>query len=175
MTLVKHYDPARSNIPSPRFKADPHSVYRFLRVEQPVCRVNLPDKRPAGLMSRYAAASALWRDSRFVKELTNVDRHPGGKPIKMPWTPGFSRPLTRNLLDLDEPDHGRLRGLVHKAFTPKLVENMRAYAVKTTDRLLSKMKAHGEADLIHDFAIPLPVDVIAEAIGVPQADCGKFH
>ena len=74
------------------------------------------------------------------------------------------------MLDLDPPDHTRLRALVHKAFTPRLIENMRERIRSLTDELLDAVEARGRMDLIRDFALPLPTTIIAEMLGVPARD-----
>ncbi len=85
------------------------------------------------------------------------------------------RPLTRNMLDLDPPDHTRLRGLVQKAFTPHLVERMRGRAESLTGELLDAALRRRRADLIRDYALPLPTTIIAEMLGVPAEDRHRFH
>lgn len=79
------------------------------------------------------------------------------------------------MLDLDPPDHTRLRSLVHKAFTPGLVEKMRSRTQAIADQLLDRVMSRGEMDLIEDFALPLPVTIITEILGVPARDHDKFH
>jgi cytochrome P450 len=84
--------------------------------------------------------------------------------------------MQRNWMLLkDPPDHTRLRGLVHKAFTPRMVEKLRDYIQTITDRLLDAVQDSGQMDIIHDLAVPLPVTVIAELIGAPLADQEKFR
>jgi cytochrome P450 len=79
------------------------------------------------------------------------------------------------MLDLDPPDHTRLRALVHKAFTPSLVEQMRSRTQAIADELLDRVVSTGEMDLIRDFALPLPMTIITEILGVPAKDHDKFH
>lgn len=94
---------------------------------------------------------------------------------KMSWTPPMFRPLERNMLDLDPPDHTRLRSLVHKAFTPTLVGHMRARIQNLADELLDVVAPTREMDLIRDYALPLPITIITEILGVPTSDRNKFH
>jgi cytochrome P450 len=94
---------------------------------------------------------------------------------KIPWVPPMFRPLERNMLDLDSPDHTRLRTLVHKAFTPSLVARMRARIQSLADELLTQVMHKGECDLIRDYALPLPMTIITEILGVPTSDRHKFH
>jgi cytochrome P450 PksS len=79
------------------------------------------------------------------------------------------------MLDLDPPDHTRLRALVHKAFTPRLIENLRGRIREITDELLDAAAKRGRIELIGDFALPLPSIVIAELLGIPARDRHRFH
>src|SRR5262249_11044993 len=92
-----------------------------------------------------------------------------------PWFRKWFQPLKRNLLDLDPPDHTRLRALVHKAFTPGLVEQMRGRIEALTERPLDRAEGRGRMDLIRDYALPVPTTIIAEMLGVPVADRHRFH
>mgnify|MGYP006330099637 CR=1 FL=1 len=74
------------------------------------------------------------------------------------------------MLDRDPPDHTRLRGLVNKAFTPRVVERLRPHIQDIVDDLLARVEARGSMDLIEEFAYPLPVIVICEMLGVPIDD-----
>ena len=161
------------NIVSAEFKADPFPFFAVLRASEPVYRTTLPDKTPLWLLSRYDDVAALLRDERFKKNR----RHALTKEQlrKLPWTPPMFRPLERNMLDLDPPDHTRLRSLVHKAFTPSLVEQMRSRTRAIADELLDRIVWTGEMDLIKDFALPLPMTIITEILGVPRKDHHKFH
>jgi len=84
-------------------------------------------------------------------------------------------PLAHNMLDQDPPDHTRLRALVQKAFTLRLVDSLRDRIQSLTDEFLDAVEPRGRMDLIHDFALPLPSTVIAEILGIPPADRHKFH
>jgi cytochrome P450 PksS len=83
--------------------------------------------------------------------------------------------LKRNMFNLDPPDHSRLRSLVHKAFTPRLIDQMRERIERLTADLLDKVQDRGQMDLIRDYALPLPTTIIAEMLGVPVEDRSKFH
>ena len=79
------------------------------------------------------------------------------------------------MLDVDAPDHTRLRGLVHKAFTPRVVEAMRDRVAGLTGELLAAAEREGRMDLIRDCALPLPTTIIAEMLGVPPNERHSFH
>lgn len=160
------------NIASPEHKANPFPFYARLRAEAPVHRVTLPDKQEAWLITRYDDVAQVLRDERFVKNRWLVLSPEQAK--RQPWMPGFVRPLMRNMLDLDEPDHARLRNLVSQAFTPRLVEQMRPRIQKLADELLQQAQKRPRLDLIRDYALPVPTTIIAEMLGVPVQDRHKF-
>jgi cytochrome P450 PksS len=161
------------NIASPAFKANPYPFYARLRAEAPVHRVPLPDGQTAWLITRYDDVVQALKDERFAKDRLNALTP--GQMAKQPWMPAMFKPLMRNMLDLDPPDHTRLRALVHKAFTPRLVEGMRPRVEALTGELLGPALARGRMDLIHDYALIVPTTIIAQMLGVPVADRHKFH
>jgi len=161
------------NIASPAFKANPFPFYARLRAEAPVFRVTLPDRQTAWLITRYDDVVQVLRDERLAKD--RLRALTPGQMAKQPWVPAMFQPLARNMLDLDPPDHTRLRALVHKAFTPRLVEAMRPRVERLTGELLDAAMARGRVDLIHDYALVVPTTIIAEMLGVPVADRHKFH
>ena len=161
------------DLADPRFKADPHPVYARLRDEAPVHRTKLGRGRGAWLLARYDDVDALLRDPRFAKNPANA-RGPGGRGDAL-WMPGFLRPLTRNMLDLDAPDHTRLRALVQKAFTPRMVEAQRPRIHALVDELLHRAARDGRMELVADFALPIPLTIISELLGVPASEQQRFH
>jgi cytochrome P450 PksS len=161
------------NLASPRFQADPYPFYARLRAEAPVLPVALPDQRQARLVTRYDDVATLLKDDRFAKDPCNAVV-PGQRPNR-PWVPPGFAPLTRNMLDLDDPDHARLRLLVHQAFTPRVVDGLRDRIQALADELLEAPPRAGRLELVADYALPLPATVIAELLGVPAADRGCFH
>ena len=161
------------DISSAAFKADPFPFYARLRAESPVFPVALPDGRTAWLVTRYDDVAAVLKDERFAKDPLNALSPQ--QQARQPWIPAFARPLTRNMLDRDDPDHARLRGLVHRAFTPRLVERMRGRVQALCDRLLDRAQGRGRMDLIRAYAQPVPTTIIAEMLGVPVADRRLFQ
>jgi cytochrome P450 len=161
------------DISSPQFKADPFPLFAQLRKEMPVWTTILPDKTRIWLLSRYEDILALFSDGRFTKS-----RYNAMTPEQLrrpPWIPPMLKPLERNMLDLDPPDHTRLRGLVHQAFTPRLVEQMRLRVESIAEELLDIAARRGEMDAIGDYALPLPLTIITEILGVPARDRDRFH
>jgi cytochrome P450 len=158
---------------SPAFRADPYPTYARWRSEAPVCRAQMPDKQTVWLVSRYDDALTVLKDLRFANDRERVLTPE--QAARLPWTPSVVKRLSRMMLNLDAPDHTRLRALVHKAFTPGLVVNMLARIQTLTDELLDAVEGRGRMDLIRDYALPLPATIIAEMLGVPVRDRHKFH
>jgi cytochrome P450 PksS len=161
------------DIAGAKFKANPYPFYARLRAEAPVHRVNLPARQTAWLITRYEDVAVALKDGRFVKN--KAAALTSEQAAKEPWVPRMFRPLERNMLDLDPPDHTRLRSLVHRAFSPRLVEQMRGRIQSLADDLLSAARGRGSMDLISDYALPIPTTVIAEMLGVPDRDRHRFH
>ncbi|MGW7379759.1 cytochrome P450 family protein [Streptomyces sp. NPDC054794] len=139
----------------------PHDVYRRLRDSAPVHRIAGPDGTPAWLVTRYEDVRAALADPRL-----SLDRsHATAGTYK-----GFALPpaLDANLLNMDPPDHTRIRRLVGRAFTPGRVQELRAPVRRTADRLLDALGPHGSADLIASYAAPLPIAVICDLLGIPE-------
>lgn len=159
---------------SSAFKEAPHQHWAILRRHAPIHHVQLRNGTKAWLISRYDDAVAVLSDPRFAKDPLKAKSETGSKP---PWLPGPLRALSRNMLDVDEPDHRRLRTLVQKAFTPRVVEELRPRIESIAGELLDgiERRGTGTADLIAEYAAPIPVTVIAELLGVQHADRRRFH
>jgi cytochrome P450 PksS len=161
------------NLASPAFKANPFPFYARLRAQAPVCRITLPTNESAWLVTRYDDVGQVLKDERFVKEPSHALTPE--QAAKQPWFRRMFKALKRNMLEVDPPDHTRLRALVHKAFTPRLIEQMRPRVQRLTDELLDRVQGRTHMDLIRDYALPLPTTIIAEMLGVPVADRHHFH
>jgi len=161
------------NLASPAFKANPFAFYARLRAEAPIQRLLLPTREPGWFITRYDDVVAVLKDERFVKDTANALTP--AQAAKLPWFRKMFKSLKRNLLEVDPPDHTRLRALVQKAFTPRLIEQMRQRVGRLTNELLDAVQDRGHMELIRDYALPLPTTIIAEMLGVPVADRHKFH
>jgi cytochrome P450 len=153
-------------------KAAAHSIYAWLRTDTPVCRINLSRRQTGWLLTRYEDVSILLKDDRFAKDPANALT--SDMLAKQPRIPGFLAPLTRNMLGMDDPDHARLKKLVQAGFTPKRMEQLVGRTEEIAERLIHGFKGKGKFDLISAFALPLPVTVISELLGVPEADQARF-
>jgi len=161
------------NIASSSFKTNPYPFYARLRAESPVFPVRLPDRQTAWLVTRYDDVVSVLKDERFAKD--RFKALTPGQIAKLPWIPKRFMPLSRNMLDLDGADHMRLRELIHKAFTPSLVENMRTRVQDLTEQFIDAVERRGRMDLIRDYALPLPTIIISQMLGIPEKDRNKFH
>ncbi len=161
------------NIFSSGFKANPFPFFARLRAEEPVFRTALPDKTMVWLVTRYEDVNILLKSERFAK-----DRYNAMTPeqiSKQPEVNPLLRPFESSIFDLDPPQHTRLRSLVHKAFSPRLIETMRTRAQTLADEFLDAAAPKGEMDIIRDYALPLPMFLITEILGVPAQDRDRFR
>src|SRR5262245_4732974 len=122
------------NIASPEFKANPYPFYARPRARGAGWRVAPTGKHAPSLIAREDDVVAALKDERFAKDKLNALTPE--QAARQPWVPAMFKPLERNMLDLDAPDHTRLRALVHKAFTPRLIERMQERIQKLADKLL---------------------------------------
>ena len=146
----------------PAFIEDPYPTYHLLRSEDPV------HHNPLGfwVLTRYDDVVAALRDPRLTKEpIAAFVAARTGAPAP---AGGLS------MLDRDPPDHTRLRGLVNKAFTPRVVEKLRPDIQDVVDGLLAKVEDAHSMDLMEEFAFPIPVIVICQMLGVPVEDRERF-
>jgi cytochrome P450 len=153
-------------------KTEAYAVYASLRAETPVQRVALMGGQKGWLLTRYEDVSKLLKDDRFAKDPANAMTP--DMLARQPRIPGFLTPLTRNMLGMDDPDHARLKRLVQAGFTPKRMDLLATRTEEIAEKLLSRLKGQSTFDLISGFALPLPVTVISEMLGVPEADQAKF-
>ncbi|MFE9880834.1 cytochrome P450 [Streptomyces sp. NPDC005784] len=148
--------------------ADPHAAYARLREAGPVHKITGPDGLPIWIVTRHADVRQLLADPRLSLDKTH--RLPGQYK-------GFTLPaaLDANLLNMDPPDHTRIRRLVTQAFTPARIQRMRPDIQLLADQLLDSVADRGHADLIAEFAAPLPITVICDLLGVPHDSRRDFR
>ncbi|MHA7958584.1 cytochrome P450 family protein [Streptomyces sp. L500] len=151
--------------PGADLAADRTAAYARLRELGPVHRMRTPDGKESWLIVGYDEARTALADPRFSNDLRNSPD----------WTGDGGVPIGTNMLQTDPPDHTRLRRLVAKEFTARRVEALRPRIQEITDRLLDGLPATGRADLVESFALPLPLTVICELLGVPAADRADFR
>jgi cytochrome P450 len=150
------------------FIADPYPVYAELRELAPIAYDDATDH---WLVSRYADVNALLRDRRFGRTYHHIATHAEmGRPEEPEMLAPFWHLIRSGILDMEPPDHTRVRRLVAKAFTPKMVESLRGRIQSLVDGMIDDVAGAGAIDLIKTLAEPLPVAVIAKVLGVPDSD-----
>ena len=172
MSTTQRYD-----LYSAEFRARTHETYSRMRDESPVhLQPGLNGETPIWFVTRYDdVVTVLTDDERFVvdaklaltqDELRALD---AASPL-----PNDDR-INTNLLTMDGEDHRRVRQLVAKAFTPRMVERLRPRIQEIADELVDRVAAEGRMELVDDFAFPLPITVIAELLGIPIEDRDRFR
>ncbi len=153
----------------PSFRADPYPTYARLRAEDPVHHA------PWGgwLISRYADCVALFKDPRASSDMSGSETYRQAREQGL-IDPDEALAKTPPFLILDPPDHTRLRGLVSKAFTPKVVEGERPRIQQLVDGLMNEAAERKEVELIEEVAYPLPVRAVCAMMGVPPEDHDTF-
>lgn len=153
------YDPS-----TPEFRRDPYAGFKRLREQLPIYWV---DALSFWVLTRHADIAPLLRDPRLRVIPAELRRLCLGE--------GPAWDLSVKILGLiDPPDHSRLRGLVGKAFTPRAAEALRPRIQTLVDDLLDRLEDQPQFDLMAHFALPLPVQVISELLGVPPEDAFQF-
>ena len=145
------------------FTQNPYPVYAKLRESDPVFKVMFPHGEFGWIVTRYEDAVEVLKDQRFSKDVAKR------------YGPENQTVFVNNMLFSDPPDHRRLRGLVQKAFTPKLIADMRSHIQDIADDLLNNIGSRDKMNLIDEYAFPLPIIVISEILGVPLEDQDKFR
>jgi len=154
----------------PGFFEDPYAQYRLLREHEPV------HHSPLGVwvLFRYADVNRWLRDPKLSVEMENADASQMMRAQLFEELaadrPDLAERGSRSMLQLDPPDHTRLRRLVQKAFTPRMIESLRPRVQQLVDEALDRVLAKGEMDVVADLAFPLPFQVITEMLGMPEAD-----
>ncbi|MFE3329327.1 cytochrome P450 [Streptomyces sp. NPDC059176] len=158
---------------SPAFVADPYPAYAELRARG---RVHFFEPTRQWLVPAHADVSALLRDRRLGRTYLHRFTHEefGRTPPPAAHEP-FHTLNDHGLLDLEAPDHTRIRRLVTKAFTPRTVQALEPTVQRLASALVADLVKAGGGDLLAEIAEPLPVAVIAEMLGIPEQDRGLLR
>lgn len=170
---MSDYDLEKYDLYSQAFKARAYETYAQLREENPI-RLHKGFEVPLWFVTGYEEAKRILSDHKqFVKQyertLTPDER------AKMQKMPEMFDLLNNHMLNMDVPDHTRLRGLVSKAFTTRRILEMEPRIQQIADELIDNMLQNEAVDLIDEYAFPLPIVVICEMLGVPTSDRDKFR
>jgi len=156
------------NPADPATNADPFPIFRRLQDEDPV---HWSDPVRGWVVTRYDDVRAIALDRAMSADRVRpfFEVLPGEEQRRLA---DLGRYLTLWAVFKDPPDHTRLRGLMNRAFTPRAVEALRPNIERIVDDLIDAIVERGSADLIADFAYPLPASVIMDMLGVPRSDLG---
>jgi cytochrome P450 len=149
---------------------DPFTAYNRAREAGALAKLVIPGFGPFWALTRYTEARTMLGDPRF--EVT------AGSFMRPPGIPEHCLEYMRTMAEQDGPEHLRLRRLVAPAFTPKRAAQLRPRLTAITERLLDELPSHAEdgvVDLVPYFARPLPMDVICELVGIPDADRPRWR
>ncbi len=163
--------PDELDLKDPEYRDDPHPLFARLRKRAPLVHVTGSPVRNAWLVTRYQDVQAALKDPRIVNDARNA-----GQKHSMDawWIPRVFATMQDSMLNADPPEHRRLRNLVQLAFTPGRVREVATRVQKIVDRQLDRVHARGEMEIIADLALPLPLTIISEMMGVPEADRLNF-
>ena len=162
---------------APELLRNPHPTLARMRESAPIYHVqHMEFGAYPWLVTRYEDSINLLNDERFTKDDARIPRK-GERGSLSPddYMMEAAGAINRHMLTLDPPDHTRLRGLIHKAFTPNMIRALEVRIQAITDTLIDGMLEKGQFDFIREFAFPLPVTVIAELLGIPHEDHDKFR
>jgi cytochrome P450 len=160
----------------PEVIADPYPIYRHYRETDPIHWGLTSNSRLDGTwyIFRYQDVTAILDSPNFGREAQKVRGDNAGSPIP-PAFRGLSSMVSNWMVFRDPPNHTRLKTLVNKVFSPRLVENLRPAIAHIADDLLDRIHLKGTMDLVEDFAFPLPVIVIGDLLGVDPNDRPLFR
>ncbi|PFC14116.1 cytochrome P450 [Bacillus cereus] len=160
------------NLASAQFKEDAYEIYKESRKMQPILFVNKTELGAEWLITRYEDALPLLKDNRLKKDPANVFSQ---DTLNVFLTVDNSDYLTTHMLNSDPPNHNRLRSLVQKAFTPKMITQLEGRIQDIADDLLNEVERKSSLNLVDDYSFPLPIIVISEMLGIPKEDQAKFR
>lgn len=151
------------------FKQNPFPTFSRMRREAPVYRHVSPGGVTTWYITRYEDVLAVLKDNtHFVKDVRNTV--PPQQRPSSPATPTVHDLINQNMLFSDPPDHTRLRALVNQAFTPRRIAQMHGRIQQVADELLDSVAPNRQMDIMADYALPLPVVIICELLGIPAQD-----
>ncbi len=159
---------------SPGRHGDAYAYYAHLRRDAPVLRARIPTRGVGWVVSRYDDVSLVLKDARFSADPRNASNSPlfgfGGR-----FAPRLIKLVDRSMISVDDPAHARFRRLVGKAFTPRSIGEMEPWIQGLVDTMLDEAAGRGTVDLMAAFALPLPLKVISEMLGIPEGWRLDFH
>lgn len=152
---------------------DPFAVYKRLRQHQPIQPVTGTVLGDGLLATRYEDVQTILKDKRFCN-----DRRRAGHAMEWTeawWAPQMVKSFMESMSSVDDPDHSRLRGLAHQAFTPRRVRDIESRLESLCHELLDNATEQDTFDLVESYALPVPMTIISEMMGVPHKDRANFR
>lgn len=156
---------------SPAFTVNPYPTFAHMRETSPVIHFSHPGGLELYFVTRYQEGKQVLADPRFSKKLANAAK---GSLFRRELAPRLDQ-LNHHVFASDPPDHTRMRRVIGREFSPHIVETMRGRVADHVEELLDAISARGTADLVADFADPLPVDTISELLGVRPDEWEVFR
>jgi cytochrome P450 len=158
------------------FRSRTYETFAQMREQDPIlCQPGIDGETPIWFVTRYDdAVAVLLDDERFVRDPALALTPDELNDANLGMLGAFAF-IEQHMLNRDGDDHRRLRRLVTKAFTPRMVEQLRPRIQEIADELIDRVEARGEMELVEEFAFPLPITVIAELLGVPATDRDRFR
>jgi pimeloyl-[acyl-carrier protein] synthase len=154
------------------FLNNPYPLLKRLREEAPVwyCK-----ETKYWVASRYAEIHLMLRDLTYEKQIYSWKHNPSPFLINLvPHVKSLRNASSNWMLNLNPPDHTRVRSLVNRAFTPTVIQKLRPQIQTIADELINLAEAKGSIDLMADYAFPLPIAVIGFMLGIPMTDREKL-
>ncbi|MFC7322933.1 cytochrome P450 family protein [Halobacillus campisalis] len=153
------------------FKVGAYPFYKQLRSLDPIFPMSQTGEQTSWIVTKYDHVKELLKSKSFIKDQSKFMEHSSSEE------PDLITSVFQNMmLDVDPPDHTRLRKLVQPYFNPKKIKELEPRISEIADQLLADIsRKEGAIDLIEDFAFPLPIIVISELLGVPAEDRNKFR
>jgi len=159
--------------------ANPFALFAQIRSMSSVMPLPFP---LAGTDNQAWMVTRMEEAVQILKDQAHFTVDPGSIGISNPFGRDTAEPsetptffTSKTMLTVDEPDHRRLRLLVSKAFTPRYIESLRPRVQEIADALLDRVQAQGQMEIVSDYAFPLPINVIAEMLGIPESDWAQIR
>jgi cytochrome P450 len=171
MATTRKYD-----LYSDDFRRDTYETFARMRADDPIlCQPGIDGESMLWFITRHDdVVSVLLDDETFVRDPA-LALDPDDLAAWSSALPESFAFIEQHMLNRDGDDHRRLRRLVTKAFTPRMVEQLRPRIQEIADGLIDGVEARGEMELVEEYAFPLPITVIAELLGIPVADRERFR
>lgn len=169
--------PRKYDLYSQEFRKNSHAIFAHMRKEAPLIKqIGLDGETPIWFVTRYTQAQqVLLDDKHFVRDPRLVFAQEELERFFGNLNPQVDQMMNNHMLNRDGEDHRRLRSIVSKAFTPKVIQSMRPRIEKIAQNLLDKVMPNGRMELVSEYAFPLPITVIAELLGIPLDNQNQFR